>query len=64
MVNQFLLKSRRADPRAELGSRLEQPPEEHAEPCGRIRSTQECTNRGVLEIMRGALAASDEILEK
>ena len=44
------------NPRAELRSRLEQAPEEHAEA---VLVAYE-----VLEIMRGALAASDEILEK
>lgn len=52
------------DPRAELRSRLEQAPEEHAEAVlAAFEVLQELHNRGVLEIMRGALAASDEILE-
>src|ERR1700688_4427221 len=51
-------------PRAELRSRLEQAPEEHAEAIlDAYELLQELHNRGVLEIMRGALAASDEILE-
>src|ERR1700676_1534519 len=51
-------------PRAELRSRLEQAPEEHAEAVlAAYEVLQELHNRGVLEIMRGALAASDEILE-
>lgn len=50
--------------RAELRSRLEQAPEEHAEAVlAAYEVLQELHNRGVLEIMRGALAASDEILE-
>jgi uncharacterized protein YjgD (DUF1641 family) len=52
------------NPRAELRSRLEQAPEEHAEAVlAAYEVLQELHNRGVLEIMRGALAASDEILE-
>jgi len=54
-----------SNPRAELRSRLEQAPEEHAEAVlAAYEVLQELHNRGVLEIMRGALAASDEILEK
>ncbi len=53
------------NPRAELRSRLEHAPEEHAEAVlAAYEVLQELHNRGVLEIMRGALAASDEILEK
>src|SRR5712675_344868 len=52
------------NPRAELRSRLEQAPEEHAEAVlAAYEVLQELHNRGVLEIVRGALAASDEILE-
>jgi uncharacterized protein YjgD (DUF1641 family) len=52
------------NPRAELRSRLEQAPEEHAEAVlAAYEVLQELHNRGVLEVMRGALAASDEILE-
>jgi len=52
------------DPRAELRRRLEQAPEEHAEAVlAAYEVLQELHDRGVLEIMRGALAASDEILE-
>ncbi len=50
--------------RAALRSRLEQAPEEHAEAVlAAYEVLQELHKRGVLEIMRGALAASDEILE-
>ena len=50
--------------RAELRSRLEQAPEEHAEAVlAAYEVLQQLHNRGVLEIMRGALAASDEILD-
>ena len=53
------------NPRAELRTRLEHAPEEHAEAVlAAYEVLQELHNRGVLEIMRGALAASDEILEK
>lgn len=53
------------NPRAELRFRLEQAPEQHAEAVlAAYEVLQELHDRGVLEIMRGALAASDEILEK
>src|SRR5437868_15517592 len=53
------------NPRAELQSRLEHAPEEHAEAVlAAYEVLQELHNRGVLELMRGALAASDDILEK
>src|SRR5260370_41745753 len=51
--------------RAELRSRLEQAPEKHAEAVlAADEVLQELHKHGVLEVMRGALAASDEILEK
>jgi uncharacterized protein YjgD (DUF1641 family) len=53
------------NPRAELRSRLELAPEEHAEAVlAAYEVLQQLHDRGVLEIMRGALAASDDILEK
>src|SRR5260221_13644299 len=53
------------NPRAELRSRWEQAPEEHAEAVlAAYEVLQQLHERGVLEIMRGALAASNEILEK
>jgi uncharacterized protein YjgD (DUF1641 family) len=53
------------NPRAELRSRLEQAPEQHAEAVlAAYEVLQQLHSRGVLDIMRGALAASDEILEK
>jgi uncharacterized protein YjgD (DUF1641 family) len=53
------------NPRAELRSRLEQAPEQHAEAVlAAYEVLQELHSRGVRDIMRGALAASDEILEK
>src|ERR1700745_1965841 len=53
------------NPRAELRSRLEQAPEAHAEAVlAAYEVLQQLHERGVLEIMRGGLEASDEILEK
>ncbi len=53
------------NPRAELRLRLEQAPEEHAEAVlAAYEVLQLLHDRGALEIARGALAASDEILEK
>src|ERR1700693_1105662 len=53
------------NPRAELQSRLDRAPEEPAEAVlAAYEGLQKLHNRGVLEIMRGALAASDELLEK
>jgi len=53
------------NPRAELQSRLERAPQEHAEAVlAAYEVLQELHNCGVLEVMRGALAASDELLEK
>jgi hypothetical protein len=52
------------NPRAELRSRFEQAPVQHAEAVlAAYEVLQELHNRGVLEIMHGALAASDETLE-
>ena len=52
------------NPSAELQSRLQHAPEQHAEAVlAAYEVLQELHDRGVLEIMRGALAASDEILE-
>src|SRR6202163_1345954 len=65
MAQPILLEVQPRNPRAELHSRLEQAPEQHAEAVlAAYEVLQELHNRGVLEIMRGALAASDEILEK
>src|SRR4030088_3251964 len=53
------------NPRAELRSRLEQAPEKHAEAVlAAYEVLQELHDRGLLDIMRSALAASDELLEK
>ena len=51
--------------RAELRSRVEQAPEAHAEAIlAAYEVLQQLHERGLLEIMRGGLAASDEIMEK
>jgi uncharacterized protein YjgD (DUF1641 family) len=53
------------NPQAELQSRLERAPQEHAAAVlAAYEVLQELHNRGALEIMRGALAASDELLQK
>ncbi len=65
MAQPILLEIPPRNPRAELQSRLEQAPEQHAEAVlAAYEVLQQLHDRGVLEIMRGALAASDEILEK
>jgi uncharacterized protein YjgD (DUF1641 family) len=65
MAQPILLEIPPRNPRAELQSRLEQAPEQHAEAVlAAYEVLQELHDRGVLEIMRGALAASDEILEQ
>src|ERR1700680_1002385 len=65
MAQPIPLKIPPSNPRAEFQSRLEHAPEEHAEAVlAAYEVLQELHDRGVLEIMRGALAASDEILEK
>src|SRR6202163_1045202 len=65
MAQPILLEIPPRNPRAELQSRLEQAPEQHAEAVlAAYEVLQELHDRGVLEIMRGALAARDEILEK
>ena len=53
------------DPRADVRARLERVPEEHGEAILVAYDVlQELHDRGVLEVMRGALAASDDILER
>jgi uncharacterized protein YjgD (DUF1641 family) len=65
MAQPISLEIRPRNPRAELHSRLERAPEEHAEAVlAAYEVLQQVHERGVLEIMRGALAASHEILEK
>ena len=53
------------DDSRDLRSRLERAPDTHAEAVlAAYEVLQQLHDRGVLEIVRGALAASDEILEK
>src|SRR5205807_10423336 len=53
------------NPRAEFRSRLEDAPDTHAEAVlAAYEVLQQLHDRGVLEIVRGALAASDDILQK
>ena len=53
------------NPRAELQSRLEHAPEEHAEAVlAAYEVLQQLHDRGVLELARGVLAAGDDILER
>jgi len=53
------------NPREELRSRLERAPEEHAEAVlAAYEVLQQLHDRGVLDVMRGGLAAGDDLLEK
>ena len=53
------------DPQRELASRLEQAPSEHAEAVlAAYEVLQGLHDRGVLELMRGALGGGDKILEQ
>jgi len=52
------------DPRAELRQRLEQAPVEHAEALlDSYELLQQLHDHGVFELLRGALSASDKLLE-
>jgi uncharacterized protein YjgD (DUF1641 family) len=52
------------DPRAELQSRLQSAPAEHAEALlAAYEVLQGLHDRGVLDLMRGALGSSDKVLE-
>jgi uncharacterized protein YjgD (DUF1641 family) len=52
------------DPRAELNARLESAPAEHAEAIlAAYEVLQGLHDRGVLELLRGALGSSDKVLE-
>jgi len=54
-----------SNPLAELQSRLEHAPKEHAEAIlAAYEVLQQLHDRGVLELARGVLAAGDDILEK
>jgi len=53
------------DTQAELRSQVERAPQEHAEAVlAAYEVLQQLHDRGVLELMRGALAASDDIVER
>jgi uncharacterized protein YjgD (DUF1641 family) len=53
------------DSRAELSSRLQQAPQDHAEAVlSAYKVLQGLHDRGVLEVMRGALGGGDKILEQ
>ena len=53
------------DSRAELSSRLQQAPQDHAEAVlSAYEVLQGLHDRGVLEVMRGALGGGDKILEQ
>lgn len=53
------------DPRADLRSRVERAPEEHAEAVlAAYELLQQLHDQGVLDIMRSAVAARDELLEE
>ena len=52
------------DPRAELLTRLQNAPAEHAEAIlGAMEVLQGLHDRGVLELLRGALGSSEQVLE-
>lgn len=54
----------RRDPRAELQTRLENAPAEHAEALlGAYEVLQGLHDRGVLDLLRGALGSSDRVIE-
>ena len=64
MAQPILLELPPRDPRAELRSRLEDAPAEHAEALlAAYEVLQGLHDRGVLEILRGALGSSDKVLE-
>ena len=52
------------DPREELRKRLEQAPIDHAEACSTPTSyCRQLHDHGVFELLRGALGASDKLIE-
>ncbi len=64
MARPILMELPSYDPRAELHSRLRAAPEEYAEALlATLEVLQGLHDRGVLEIMRGALGSSDQVLE-
>ena len=65
MARPIPLEVPRRDSLAELRSRLDQAPEEHAVAVlAAYEVLQELHNRGALDLMRGAVAASGDILDK
>jgi len=65
MAQSIAFEMQTRDPHAEAKLRLEGAPAEHAEAVlAAYQLLQQLNDRGVLEIMNGALAASDDILEK
>ncbi len=64
MARPIPLELPRRDPREELRARVEKAPAEHAEAIlAAYEVLQGLHDRGVLDLMRGALGASDQILE-
>lgn len=64
MARPIVFEVPRRDPREELQARLEQAPAEHAEAVlAAYEVLQGLYDRGVLDLMRGALGASDHILQ-
>jgi len=64
MANPIPLELPRTDPRVELQSRLENAPAAHAEAMlAAYEVLQALHDRGVLDLMRGALGSGDKVLE-
>jgi uncharacterized protein YjgD (DUF1641 family) len=64
MANPIPLEFAARDPRAELQTRLQNAPLEHAEALlSAYEVLQGLHDRGVLELLRGALGSSDKVLE-
>src|SRR5262245_33624449 len=64
MARPIPLEIPRRDPREELRSRVAQAPDEHAEAVlAGFEVLQGLHDRGVLELLRGALGGSDKVLE-
>ncbi|HEX3450494.1 MAG TPA: hypothetical protein VHS97_19720 [Isosphaeraceae bacterium] len=64
MARPITLELPTCDPRAELRSRLQTAPAEHAEALlAAFEVLQGLHDRGVLDLMRGALGSSDKVLE-
>ncbi|APW63294.1 DUF1641 domain-containing protein [Paludisphaera borealis] len=64
MAQPILLNSPPRDPRAELQSRLQNAPAEHAEALlSALELLQGLHDRGALDLMRGAVGSRDKVLE-